>query len=174
MCLISERKDAKTQSFFRQSFASLCLCVQFYKLLLFDEFKVLIIFPCFPIAAPIEAGLGKEFEAEVVVVNLVGEVPRAVTVGLASGRLDKERAVAERLDVGVVERVDVDGQSTGMLREIVGGSNVAIAEARGIVVAHLRLVVSIIDIGQQHPLDGVLRVEQLVSFFVIRFQILMV
>ena len=47
-----------------------------------------------------------------------------------------------------------------MLREIVGGSNVTIAETRRVVIAHLRLVVGIIDIRQQHALDGILRIEQ--------------
>ena len=41
-----------------------------------------------PVAAPLEASLGEEAEAEVVVVYLVGEVPRAVAVLLGSGGLD--------------------------------------------------------------------------------------
>ena len=81
-----------------------------------------------PVTAPLETGLGEELEAEVVVGDLVGEVPRAVAVRFAGGGLDEQRTVVEGLDVGVVERVDIDGQSTGMLREVVGGSDVAVAE----------------------------------------------
>ena len=47
--------------------------------------------------------------------DLVGEVPRTVAVRFSSGRLDEQRAVVESLDVGIVERVDIYGQSTGML-----------------------------------------------------------
>ena len=114
-----------------------------------------------PVTTPLEAGLGEELEAEVVVGDLVGEVPRTVAVGLAGGGLDEQRAVSKGLDVGVVERVDIDSQSSGMLREIVGGGDVAVAEARRVVVAHLCLIIGIIHIGQQHALDGVLRIKQL-------------
>ena len=81
-----------------------------------------------PIAAPLEAGLSEELEAEVVVGDLVGEVPRAVAVRFACCGFNEERTITEGLDIGVVERVDVHGQSTGMLREVVGGSDVAVAE----------------------------------------------
>ena len=46
-----------------------------------------------PVAAPLETGLGEEAEAEVVVVYLVGEVPRAVAICLGSSRLDEAGAV---------------------------------------------------------------------------------
>ena len=122
---------------------------------------MLIVLAGGPVTAPFETSLGEELEAEVLVGDLVGEVPRAVAVGFACGGLDEECAVSKGLDVGVVERVDVDRQSTGMLREGGGGSDVAVTEARRVVVAHLGLVVGIVDIGQQHPLDGVLRIEKL-------------
>ena len=114
-----------------------------------------------PVAAPLEASLGEEAEAEVVVVYLVGEVPRAIAVCLGSSGLDVTGAVGTVLVVGVVERVDVDGQSAGVLRELGGAGDGAVAEGRRVVVAHLRLIVCIIHVGQQHPLDGVLGVEQL-------------
>ncbi|KWW26725.1 MAG: hypothetical protein AUK64_2457, partial [bacterium P201] len=103
----------------------------------------------------------KEAEAEVVVVYLVGEVPRAVAICLGSSRLDEAGAVGAVLVIGVVERVDVDGQSAGVLREFCGAGDSAVAERRRVVVAHLRLIVCIIHIGQEHPLDGVLGIEQL-------------
>ena len=42
-----------------------------------------------------------------------------------------------------------------MLRELGAARNGTIAEARRVVVAHLLLVVSVVDIGQQHPLNGI-------------------
>ena len=38
-----------------------------------------------PVIAPLEACLGEELEAEVVVGNLIGEVPRTVAIRLAGG-----------------------------------------------------------------------------------------
>ena len=83
---------------------------------LLDNLKMLVVLAGGPVATPLEACLGEKLEAEVIVGDLVGEVPRAVAVGLASGGLDEQCAVVEGLDVGVVERVDVDGQSTGVFR----------------------------------------------------------
>ena len=51
---------------------------------LFYKFKMLVVLTRGPVTAPIEACLGEELEAEVVVVNLVGEVPVAITIGLSS------------------------------------------------------------------------------------------
>ena len=120
-----------------------------------------------PVAAPLEAGLGEEAEAEVVVVYLVGEVPRAVAVFLSRGGLDEARAVVAILVIGIVEGVDVDGQPPGMFRQLGAARDGAVAEGRRVVVAHLRLIVCIIHIGQEHPLDGVLGIEQLVCLFTI-------
>ena len=49
--------------------------------------KMLVVLAGGSVAAPLEAGGGEELEAEVVVGDFVGEVPRAVAVGLASGGL---------------------------------------------------------------------------------------
>ena len=76
---------------------------------------MLIVLTRSPVTAPLETCLSKETEAEVFVINLIGKVPRTVAIWLASGGLDEERAVIECFDVGVVEGVDIDGQSTGML-----------------------------------------------------------
>ena len=113
---------------------------------------MLVVLTCSPVTAPFEASLGEKFEAEVVVVYLVGEVPVAVTKDLSRGGLDEERAIITHLIVRVVERVDVNGQSTGMLRQISAACDGTVAEARRVVVAHLCLVISIIDIGQQSQL----------------------
>ena len=128
---------------------------------LFNEFKMLVVLARGPIATPVEAGLGEELEAEVVVVYLVGKVPVAVAICLSRGGLDEERTILANLIIWVIQRVDVDGQSAGVLRQIGGASDIAVAEARRVVVAHLCLIISVIDIWQQHALDGVLRIEEL-------------
>ena len=76
---------------------------------------MLVILAGGPVTAPVEAGLGEEAEAEVVMVYLVGEVPIAITIGLGGGGLDEERAIVAYLIIRIIERVDVDGQSAGML-----------------------------------------------------------
>ena len=114
-----------------------------------------------PVTTPLEACLSKETEAEVFVINLIGEVPRAVAIWLASGGLDDPRTVIKVPIVGIVKRIDINGQSTGMLRQFGRAGDDAEAEARRVVVAHLRLVVGIIDIRQHHPLNRVLCIEEL-------------
>ena len=63
---------------------------------------MLVVLAVGPVTTPLEASLGEEFEAEVVMGNFVGEVPRAVTIGFAGGGLYEQRAVSEGLDVRVV------------------------------------------------------------------------
>ena len=43
---------------------------------------MLIVLAVGPVAAPLEASLGEETETEILMVNLVGEVPIAVAGGL--------------------------------------------------------------------------------------------
>ena len=78
-------------------------------------------------------------------INLIGEVPRAVAIWLACGGLYEERAVIKCFDVGVVEGVDIDGKTAGMLREIVSGSDVTVAEARRVVVAWLHSLLRLLQ-----------------------------
>ena len=124
---------------------------------------MLVVLTRSPVTAPLEACLSKETEAEVFVVNLIGEVPRAVAICLGSGGLDEPRTVIKIPIIGVVKRIDINGQSTGMLRQLGRAGYGAVAEARRVVVAHLCLVVGIIDIRQQHPLNRVLCIEELVQ-----------
>ncbi len=70
---------------------------------------MLIVLARVPVATPLETCLGEELETEVIVVNLVGEVPVTVAVSLCRGGLDVASAVLQILVVGVVERVDVNG-----------------------------------------------------------------
>lgn len=76
---------------------------------------MLVVLARCPVAAPLEACLNEKLEAEVVVGDLVGEVPRAVTVGLGGGWLYEASAVIAVLVVGVVKGVDVHRQTTSVL-----------------------------------------------------------
>lgn len=89
------------------------LCVR-----LLDDLKVLVVLTRGPVATPLEACFGEQFEAEILVVNLIREVPRAVAVRRTGSGLDKHCDVIKSLDVGIVKRIDVNGQAAGMLREI--------------------------------------------------------
>ena len=100
-----------------------------------------------PVTAPLEAGISEETEAEVVVGDLIGEVPCAVAVGLGSGGLNEAGAIGTILVIGVIECVDINGQATGMLRELDCTSDGTITEARRVVVTHLCFVVGIIHVG---------------------------
>ena len=122
---------------------------------------MLVVLACNPITTPFESGFGEKFEAEIVVVYLVGEVQCALAICTSRSGLDEERAILTNLKVRIIERIDVNGQSAGMLRQVGATRNVTVAKARGVVVAHLRLIISIIDVGQEHPLDGVLGIEEL-------------
>ena len=82
-----------------------------------------------PVAAPLEAGLGEEAEAEVVVVYLVGEVPRAVAIFLSRGGLDEARAIVKISIIRIVKGVDVDGQPPGMFRQFGTACDGTIAKA---------------------------------------------
>ena len=68
-----------------------------------------------PVAAPFEAMLDEEAVAEVVLRNLILERLTAVDVGFARGRLDEHRAVFLPADTGIIQRIDVDGESTRMV-----------------------------------------------------------
>ena len=115
---------------------------------------MLVILAGGPVATPLEASCGEETETEVIVVDFIGEVQRAVTILSGGGRLNEASAVSAFLVVGIIEGVDINGQSAGMLGEVSAAGDGAVAEARRVVVAHLGLVISIVDIGQEHLLDS--------------------
>lgn len=122
---------------------------------------MLVVFDTVPGAAPDEAVLCEETVAEVALHNLVGKVSGTVDVGLAIGGLDNHCAVFPVTDVGVVERVDVYCQSSGMIGEFFGAGHRAVAKAAGVVVAHLAFVVGIVFIWQAHALDRVVVLVEL-------------
>ena len=69
-----------------------------------------------PVASPLEACFGEEYEAEIVMVNLVGEIPCAVAIVSRRGGLDEACSIFTVFVIGIVERVDIYSQSACMLR----------------------------------------------------------
>ena len=79
---------------------------------------MLVVLEGVPGAAPLETVLDEKPVAEVTFRNLVLERFGTVLLGSPRGRLDEQGAVLLAAYAGIVERVDVDGQSTGMLRQL--------------------------------------------------------
>ena len=122
---------------------------------------MLIVLARLPVTTPRKAGLGEETVAEVASVYLIGKRLGAVAVLRGGGRLYKAFTIGPHLIIGIVEGVDIDSQPAGMFRQLGGTGNGAIAEARRVVVTHLPFIVSIIDIGQHHTLNRILRIIEL-------------
>ena len=138
---------------------------------------MLVILHGAPSAAPSEAVLEEEAVEKITLYNLITILLAAVGIGTGRGRLDDLRAVLGVTDVGIIKGIDIDGETTGMIREMLGAGDGAITEATGVVVAHLELIVGIVLIGQADALDGVVGAielaedgEQLVGDELIAYQ----
>ena len=116
---------------------------------------MLVVLEGVPGAAPGEAMPEEETVAEVARLYFITERARAVGIGLAVGGLYVLRAVLAVAHVGIVAGIDVDGETPGVIGELLRVGHVAVAEAAGVVVAHLPLVVGIVVVGQSDALDGV-------------------
>ena len=77
-------------------------------------FEVLIVFHRAPAAAPGEAVFDKEAVAEIAFLDFVAIGLATVGIGLGVGGLDNLTTILAIADIGVVERVDVDGETTGV------------------------------------------------------------
>lgn len=77
---------------------------------------MLVVFQRAPVATPLEAMLHEEAVTEVVLRDLILERLTAVDVGLTCGRLDEQRSVFLPADTGIIQRIDVDGEATCMVR----------------------------------------------------------
>ena len=76
---------------------------------------MLVVFAGSPGAAPLKTGFGEKTQAEVLLINLVREVPRSIAIFSGCGWLNETSAICTVFVVGVVEGIDVYGQPTGML-----------------------------------------------------------
>ena len=78
-------------------------------------FEMLVVFQRAPRPTPAESVLNEKAVAEVLLCNLVFKRFRAVCIGFARCRLNKQRAVFLTLYTGVIQRIDIDGESTCMV-----------------------------------------------------------
>ena len=130
------------------------ICISSIQLFL----KMLIIFCGIPVAAPGEAVFGKEAVAEIVLINLVGEVLAAVSVHLTAGRRDIGAAIAVLIidHIGVVVGVYVNGKSVGMFGQVRGAVHYPVIEAGSVIIRHGGGVITIVLIDQTDTLDTVI------------------
>ena len=124
-------------------------------------FEMLVVFQRAPRPTPAESTLRKQSVAEVLTGYLVFELLATVHIGLARRRLDEQRTVLFALHAGVVERIDVDGQTLGMLRQFRAAFHRAITVARRVVGLHRTLVVVVVLGDGADALYGI--------FFLIKF-----
>ena len=124
-------------------------------------FEVLVVFLRAPGTTPAEAVLEEEAVAEVAFLYLVAIALAAVGIGLACGGFYYLTASFVVTDVGVVEGIDVDSETTGVVGQLLSTRDGAITETAGVVGAHLALVVGIVVVGQTDALDGVVGLVEL-------------
>ena len=77
---------------------------------------MLVVFHRPPVATPLKAMLHKEAVTEVVLRNLIFERLAAIDVWLTRGRLNEQRSVFLPADTRIIQRIDVDGEATCMVR----------------------------------------------------------
>ena len=124
-------------------------------------FEVLVVFLRAPGTTPAEAVLEEEAVAEVAFLYLVAIALAAVGIGFACGGFYYLTASFVVTDVGVVEGIDVDGETTCVVGQLLSARDGAITETAGVVGAHLALVVGIVVVGQTDALDGVVGLVEL-------------
>ena len=78
-------------------------------------FEMLVVFHRPPRTAPSKAILNEQLIAEVAFVDLVFEVFLAIAVGLGCGWLNYLLTVLACPDIRIIERIDVNGEPSGMI-----------------------------------------------------------
>ena len=118
---------------------------------------MLVILHGSPVATPLKTMLDEEAVAEVALRYLIGEVLAAVHIRLTRSRLDEQGTVFLTTDARVIQRIDVDGKTTGMVREFRAAFHNPITVARRVVGTHRRLVVIAIFRNRTDTFNGVFR-----------------
>jgi len=121
---------------------------------------VLIVLGSSPVTAPAPTTIGEDPHRGVSCVQDSGVC--AIAVQIWRGVLGLEGA--RPVDVGIEQRVEVDGATEGVLRPAAGAGNVAAVECRGVVVLHGQLIVGVpIVVDRTDLLDRVLQLKKLLE-----------
>ena len=75
---------------------------------------MLVILPVFPVPAPFKAMRRKQQEAQILMINLAGEIRFPIQIGFSGDRFNDSLAVQE-LCVRIVQRVNVNGKAEAVL-----------------------------------------------------------
>ena len=97
---------------------------------------MLVVLERAPGTTPAEAVLEEKAVAEVAALYLVVEAALAMGIGFGVGWLDEQPAIGTPLDIGIVQRIDVNSHPHGMGRDLATASHGAVAEAGGVVGPH--------------------------------------
>lgn len=135
---------------------------------------MLVVLDGIPVTSPLEPMFHEQAVAEVALRDLVLELLLTVDIGLTCSRLDEDGTVLLPAYTRVVERIDIDGKTTGMVRELGTALYDTIAIARCIIVAHRGLVVIPILGDGAHTLDRIFRLVKLREDFlqVLRYRLI--
>jgi hypothetical protein len=79
----------------------------------------------------------------------------SIHIWLAVLGLNNDRSVFPIANVGIIKGVDVNGETSCMIREFLGVGHIPITETAGVIVFHLPFVVCIILISQANALNRV-------------------
>ena len=79
----------------------------------------------------------------------------SVLIGCCRSGLDNGFAVSKTLNKRIVERVDVNRQSSGVLGQDCGVRHLAKTEATGVVGSHRCLIVGIVVVNKRDEFDGI-------------------
>ena len=116
----------------------------------FPSLKMLVVFHATPAATPTKTVRFERLFAKVVVIDFVRELLATVHIIGGCGRTD-----ARAFNTGILQRIDVDSQAEGMLREPPRTGYGAVVEARTVVGLHGGLVGSVEVVHQSDTIDGI-------------------
>ena len=125
---------------------------------------MLVILAILPVAAPFKAMLNEKTVAQIIVIDLTGEVRFPIQIRLSGDWLHDAHAV-NHLRVRVIQRIDIYRQAQPMLGNPGGVGNEAKIEGGGVVVLHGKLVVCVIFVNQADLFNGIFCFIELLENF---------
>ena len=97
---------------------------------------MLVVFHVVPVAAPGKAVLFKKAVTQVIFIDFIGECFAAIRIFFSGGGGHIDTVVPVLSDIGIVQRIDVNGQPVGMPGETGGAGHHPIVKTGGVVVLH--------------------------------------